>query len=131
MGHFSFILCLVSSILACPFQCMSGITQLHGAATAVLVVEHCTCCPHQESSPAPALPCTDDECCGCVCEGAVLNSQETLKIEHLLSHFSVAGLIAVPILGAQRDAPRHWWDDLTPSRQPGRALRLALHSLQV
>ncbi len=132
MGHLSFILCLVVSLLACPFQCMSGLTQPQGDSTCVLVAEHCECCPHHDNSDVPTLPCSDDECCDCVCDGAVLNSHESLGIDHESPRFSATDFDLVPILGASGDGLNRGWDEVSsPPPQRGRALRLALHSLQV
>jgi hypothetical protein len=61
------------AVLACPFQCSAA---RHGAVATEAPAARCACCHHAETLPdsTPRNDGTNDseDCCQCICGGAVL-----------------------------------------------------------
>ncbi len=132
MGQWLLILWLVGSVLACPFQCMGVFAHEQSDSAATIIEQHCECCPHQrQDSDAPPLPISDEECCDCICDGAVLTSQQSLGLADLSSSVALTIVDADSIVSSQLIGPSLAWDTAASSGKPGRALRLAMRSLQV
>lgn len=76
-----FVLCLIATIVACPFRCGGAFSIACAAdstATARIEAEDCGCDCCREKTPAKRDGDTDSplpepcDCASCVCEGAVL-----------------------------------------------------------
>lgn len=131
MGRLLLILWSIGSVLACPFQCMGCSTRQSDGISLAVMEKHCDCCPHEsESSDGPSRPTTDDDCCDCICDGAVLIGQKSVGLDAVLAVFSATSFDAVSIAGSSFDGLSHSWDAVAGFAKPGRALRLAIHSLQ-
>lgn len=131
MGRLLLILWSISSMLACPFQCMGCSTRQSDGISMAVAEKHCDCCPHEsESSDGPSRPTTDDDCCDCICDGALLVGQKSVGLDDVSSAFSATSFDAVSIAGSSFDGLSQSRDAVAASAKPGRALRLVIHSLQ-
>lgn len=111
---------------------MNGYALAAACSSAPVSETTCDCCRHDEMpSNRPALPFDDNDCCDCICEGAILaanDSVETVNLGGVLHwidlDFDLVG--GSPVAGLSP-----LWETAASSVRPARAVRLAMHSLQV
>jgi hypothetical protein len=87
-------------------------------------------------SDSPASPFEDDDCCDCICEGAILAADDSVGTADLgvsldwidLDWIDLDSDLAggSPVAGLSP-----LWETVASSVRPARAVRLAMHSLQV
>ncbi len=131
MGN-SLRILLVLGLLACPFQCMGALACHGGKEVASAPQSRCQCCPHEDDQPeVPGLPLSGDDCCDCICDGAVLSCQESVGMDVASAVLFARTCDAAEIVGSPFFGLSQLRTKFTSALLPGRALRLALHSLQV
>ncbi len=123
-------LLMIVGLVACPFRCTAQSTRTQPAKE--VADSGCRCCAHRSKpTEAPAAPKSDDDCCNCICNGAVLTDRESdVAVERSL----VAAAVDISAMGVAefaRVTTCRRWDDDSGRGMPGRARRLAIHSLQI
>ncbi len=110
---------------------MSGYVAAGVCSAAPLNEDVCDCCKHSESdSDNPTFP-TGDDCCDCICEGAILAAHQSLGDLGIGAHLSGYGFDLVAVTGRPLCCLAHVWDSAASTVRPARAVRLAMHSLQI
>ena len=130
MSHSLTALLMIASLVACPFRCTAQSTRPQPAKA--VADSGCRCCAHRSKpAEAPASPKSDDDCCNCICNGAVLTDRDShvaVELSHVVSavHAGAMGVDrSVRVTSCRRV------DDDPGRGLPGRARRLAMHSLQI
>ena len=136
------VLLLIASLIACPFRCLGN-----GQATCTSseLAASCSCCAHaadnasqQESPTSPAgqqqepyAPSNECECGSCLCDGAVLTDDDSIREDFFAGLWIVDFLVdSVPFASKNLKTEL---DESPPlfASIAGRSLRLALLSLQL
>ena len=123
-------LLMIAGLVACPFRCTAQSAPPQPAKA--VADSGCRCCAHRSKpAKAPAAPKSDDDCCNCICNGAVLTDRESgVAVE--LSHVdSAVDAGAMGVVQSVRVTSCRRLDDDPGRGMPGRARRLAIHSLQI
>ena len=92
----------------------------------------CDCCQHGESqSDEPGSPTNDEDGCDCICEGAIFSASESGGSLNLAPPQIADSFDQVVVTGSPAVGLSQLWDDVASAARPARAVRLAMHSLQV
>jgi len=122
------VLSMLATLIVCPFNCMGQMTV---GNVAFVSSGGCHCCADCGTDPDnPAEPNSDSPCCDCFCNGAILVGVTSLSLDDVSAWGADLLVVADPVLSLQ--AALHQDREVNRGRmRPGRALHLALHSLQV
>ena len=123
---------LVGCVLACPFQCMSGYALAAACSSAPVSEATCDCCHHDDApSDSPDLPFDNGGCCDCICEGAILASDDSVGAAGPGEYLHGIDLDSDLAGGSPVAGLSSLWETVASTVRPARAVRLAMHSLQV
>ncbi len=111
---------------------MSGYAFAAACSSAPVSEATCDCCRHDDApSDSPASPFDDDDCCDCICEGAILAADSSIGTVDQGGTFHWIDLDSDLAGGSPVVGLSPLWETVASSVRPSRAVRLAMHSLQV
>lgn len=121
------ILSMLTSLVACPFECMEWVKS--GDTFAVSAGGRCCCSHCGNETEEPGDRNSGSPYCGCICNGAVLTGRVSVSADVTSWNVNAVEVVASGLV--DRAVASHDRSAVAARMRPGRSLHLALHSLQV